>query len=250
MIRVMIVDDEQPARDRLRRLLSGFDDIQIIGMAENGEEAIEFIGELPPDLVLLDIQMPGCSGIEVASSLSSPRPKIIFCTAYDRYALDAFELNAVDYLMKPVSRTRLTSAIERIRELNVAEVDRNIDRAVRSAHVAPMRFLGKRGSRLHVISHKDVVYLGSEDGLTKLHTKDQSYLMEPNLNDFERRLDPARFCRISRTAIVNLDYVSEVHTLMGGYGETLLKTGMRLEISRRKLKVLMKNLEGSSDFQN
>ena len=115
MIRVMIVDDEQPARDRLRRLLSGFDDIHIIGMAESGEEAIEFIDKLRPDLVLLDIQMPGCSGIEVVSSLPSPRPKIVFCTAYDRYALDAFELNAVDYLMKPVSRTRLASAIERIR---------------------------------------------------------------------------------------------------------------------------------------
>ena len=223
MMRVLIVDDEQPARDRLRLLLGAFDDLQIVGEAEDGEQALERIGELRPDLVLLDIQMTGCSGIEVAGSLSSPRPKIIFCTAFDQYAVDAFELCAVDYLLKPVNRIRLARAIERVRILSAAEADANVDRVIQSPRMTPSRFLGKRGSRFLVIPQKDVV------------------------NDFERRLDPAVFCRISRTAIVNLDYMTEVDILVGGYGAALLKTGVRLEVSRRRLKDLMAKLEGISE---
>ena len=105
MIRALVVDDEQTARDRLRRLLSAFDDVEVIGEAEDGEQAIERITEQQPNLVFLDIQMPGCSGMEVAASLRSPQPKIIFCTAYEEYAVDAFELHAVDYLLKPVNRS-------------------------------------------------------------------------------------------------------------------------------------------------
>lgn len=245
-MRVLVVDDEQPARVRMRLLLSAFDDIEIVGEAEDGEQAIERIGELHPDLVLLDIQMPGCSGIEVASSLPSPRPKIIFCTAFDQYAVDAFELCAVDYLLKPVNRTRLTAALERARKLSAAEADANVDRVTRARRMAPLRFLGRRGSRFVVIPQKDVIYWGLDGGLTKLYSTGQSYVMEPALSELERRLDPAVFCRISRTAIVNLDYVSEVSMLVGGYGEALLKTGVRLEVSRRRVKVLMAKLEGIS----
>jgi two-component system LytT family response regulator len=243
-MRVLIVDDEQPARDRLRQLLSGFADLEIVGEAEDGEQAVERIGALRPDLVLLDIQMPGCSGIEVASSLRSPRPKIIFCTAFDQYAVDAFELCAVDYLLKPVNRTRLTHAIERVRAAGAADGDAKVDAAVRRPRLTPARFLGKRGSRFVVIPQKDVVSFGSESGLTTLHTAGQHYLMEPTLNDFERRLDPAVFCRVSRTAIVNLNYVAEVDALAGGYGEVVLATGTRLEVSRRRFKDVIARLEG------
>jgi two-component system LytT family response regulator len=243
-MRVVIVDDEQLARDRLRLLLNAFDDIQVLGEAEDGEQAIERIGELRPDLVLLDIQMAGCSGIEVASSLPSPRPKIIFCTAFDQYAVDAFELCAVDYLLKPVNRTRLANAIERARTLSAAELDANVDRVTQRARMAPARFLGRRGSRFVVIPQKDVLYWGLDGGLTKLYAAGQSYVMEAALNELERRLDPAVFCRISRTAIVNLDYVAEVDLLVGGYGEALLKNGIRLEVSRRRVRILMASLEG------
>ena len=238
-MRVLVVDDEQPARVRMRLLLSAFDDIEVVGEAEDGEQAIEWIGELRPDLVLLDIQMAGCSGIEVASSLSSPRPKIIFCTAFDQYAVDAFELCAVDYLLKPVNRTRLAAALDRARKLSSAEADANVDRITRARRMAPQRFLGRRGSRFVVIPQKDVIYWGLDGGLTKLYSTGQSYVMEPALNELERRLNPTVFCRISRTAIVNLDYVTEVNMLVGGYGEALLKTGVRLEVSRRRVKVLI-----------
>ena len=243
-MRVLIVDDEQLARERLRLLLGAFDDLEVVGEAEDGEQAIERIGECKPDLVLLDIQMPGCSGIEVASSLPSPRPKIIFCTAFEQYAVSAFQLCAVDYLLKPVTHARLDRAIDTARKLTAAEVDTNVDKVIRSPQMAPARFLGRRGSTFRVIRQRDVVYWGSDGGLTKLYTIGESYIMEPTLNEFERRLDPSVFCRISRTVIVNLDYVSEVNMLVGGYGEVLLKSGPRLEVSRRRLRALMAKLEG------
>src|SRR5215471_1966653 len=245
-MRVLIVDDEQPARDRLRRLLGGFEDLKIVGEAEDGERAIEQISTLHPDLVLLDIQMAGCSGIEVASSLPSPRPKIVFCTAFDRYAVEAFELSAVDYLLKPVNRGRLAHALERSRSFSVAEAEANTDQVSQRPRLAPARFLGKRGSRFVVIPQKQVVYFGSEAGLTRLYTLDHNYIMDPTLNDFERRVDCSVFYRISRTAIVNLDYVAEVRMLVGGYGEAILKTGARLEVSRRRVKDLLARLEGNS----
>src|SRR3989475_8839136 len=147
MIRALLVDDEQPARERLRQLLSAFDDIEVIGESEDGEQAIEKILELRPDLLFLDIQMPGCSGMEVAASLPSPRPKIIFCTAYDQYAVDAFELHALDYLLKPVNRARLSEAIERVRALSPAESESAVEKVNQAVRTTPARFLAKRGSK-------------------------------------------------------------------------------------------------------
>jgi two-component system, LytTR family, response regulator len=241
-LRLLIVDDEGPARERLRHLLRSFDAWEVAGEAEDGEQAIAMIGELRPNLVLLDIQMPGCSGIEVAASLPSPRPKIIFCTAFDQYAVDAFELCAVDYLLKPVTRPRLSAALDRVRRLTAEESDAALNSVARTPKLVPRRFLIRRGANYVVIPQKQVVYLGSEGGLTKLHTADQSHVMEPTLNDFDARLDPAVFFRVSRTAIVNLDYVAEVEMLEGGYGEAVLKTGVRLEVSRRRLKALLEKL--------
>jgi len=140
----------------------------------------------------------------------------------------------------------LAAAIERARASSAAEVNANVDRVIQNGRMAPLRFLGRRGSRFVVIPQKDVVYWGLDSGLTRLHTAGQSYVMEPALNELERRLDPAVFCRISRTAIVNLDYVAEVTMLVGGYGEVLLKTGVRLEVSRRRVRILMAKLEGIS----
>ena len=116
MIRTVLVDDEEPARDRLRDMLAGIDDVEVIGEAADGEEAITRIAEARPDLVFLDIQMPGRSGMDVIAALEPPRPRVIFCTAYDQYAIDAFEHHAVDYLLKPLNRERLSKAVDRVRE--------------------------------------------------------------------------------------------------------------------------------------
>lgn len=245
MIRALLIDDEQVARERLRQLLSAYDDVEIVGEADDGESAITRIDETKPDLVFLDIQMPGCTGLEVAASLQAPRPAIIFCTAYDEYAVDAFELHAVDYLLKPVNRARLANSIKRVRAVagDAANADRAIDSAGKSAGAYPSRFLGKRSTRFFVVSADDVLAFESDGGQTKLRTEEHHYWMQPTLSDLEHRLDPNAYLRVSRAAIVRLDRVREVLPLTGGYGEVRLSDGTTVEVSRRRFKELMQRLE-------
>jgi two-component system, LytTR family, response regulator len=241
MIRALLVDDEQPARDRLRRLLAEVGDVEIVGEAEDGERAMEEIARLAPDLIFLDIQMPGCTGMEVAASLPTPRPHIVFCTAFDQYAVDAFELSAVDYLLKPVNRARLAQALARVR--GGLKSEEAIEKAVAAA-APPARFLARRGGGFRVVATRDVLCFVSEDGITKLHAADQHYWMTPTLNDLETRVDARHFFRISRAAIVNLDAVREVVPAAGGHGEVTLKDGSKLEVSRRRFKELTEKLGG------
>ena len=242
MIRALLVDDEQPARDRLRQMLSALEDLEVVGEAGDGEQAIESILHLKPDLVFLDIQMPGCTGMEVAASLPSPRPRIIFCTAFDQYAVDAFELHATDSLLKPISRARLEKAVARVRGLAAAGQEESAGPEGRAADSYPTRFLAKGSARYRVIPGKDVLYFASEGGLTKVQTAEHHYWMQPTLADLEGRLDPARFFRVSRSAIVNLDAVGEVVPLPGGQGEIRLENGARLEVSRRRFPMLVGRL--------
>ena len=243
MIRVLIVDDEMPARARLRQLLASHADLEIAGEAETGVQAMERAAEIKPDVILLDIQMPGCSGIDVAACLPEPRPLVIFCTAYDQHAVDAFELHAVDYLLKPISRARLAEALDRVRSLSAAARESTLDQAVRAHPSGPARFLVKNAAHYLVVDEARVLYFGSEDGLTRLVADGGQYWMDPTLNELEQRLDPARFCRISRAALINLNAVAEVFPLTGGSGEVLLKNGHRLEVSRRRFRELLQALE-------
>ncbi|HSC27313.1 MAG TPA: LytTR family DNA-binding domain-containing protein, partial [Vicinamibacterales bacterium] len=160
--------------------------------------------------------------------------------AYDQYAVDAFELNAVDYLLKPVNRARLGKALERARQ--GVPTDAAIDRSTRAA--PPVRFLARRGNTYRVVHARDVLYFVSEDGLTKLQTLDGHSWVPPTLNELEERLNPRQFFRISRAAIVNLDAVREVAPVPGGHGEVVLKDGARLEVSRRRFKELTEKLGG------
>ncbi len=250
MIRVVLVDDEQLARDRLRQLLRPFGDVEIIGEAEDGEQAMEKILELRPDLVFLDIQMPGCSGIDVAASLPHPRPRIIFCTAFEQYAIDAFELHAVDYLLKPVTRARLAKALDRVRGEPGADADAGLACIAQAAGRTAARFLAKRANKYRVVPQSEVQCFVSEEGLTKLCSGETSYWMQPTLADLERQLDPVVFFRISRAAVVNLDAVDEVVPLVGGYGQVTLKNGTRLEVSRRRMTALLDALQGKHPSQS
>ena len=243
MIRVLLVDDEQPARDRLRQLLTGESDIEIVGEAEDGVQAAERVAELAPDLVLLDIQMPGFTGLEVAASLPRPRPAIIFCTAYEQYAVDAFELNAVDYLLKPVNRARLHAAIERVRSMRSLEHEHQIDRLTRTASVAPTRFLARKGARLRVVPRQEVVAFTFQDGLTRLHTATEQLWMQPTLVALARRLDGESFFQISRTAVVSLDAVREARPFPDGTGEIVLSNGLTMPVTRRRWRALIDRLE-------
>jgi two-component system LytT family response regulator len=245
VIRILIVDDEAPTRVRLRQLLAAHADVEVAGEAENGTEAMRRAAELRPDAILLDIQMPGCSGIDVAACLPRPRPHIVFCTAYDQYAVEAFELHAVDYLLKPVGRARLAQALEHLRGLPPpGEREVSLDRAIRSQRPSPARFLVRSGGHYLVVPESRVLYFGTEGSLTRLVADKGEYWMDPTLNDLERQLDPARFFRISRAALVNLNAVVEVAPLAGGSGEVVLKNGQKLEVARRRFRELLDSLAG------
>ena len=152
MIRVLLVDDEAPARSRLRRLLGDHDDFEVVGEAADGPEALERVASLEPDVVFLDIQMPGATGLEVARTLTPPRPHVVFCTAYDQHAIDAFELHAIDYLMKPASRQRLDKALERLRQ-RVAEERDASDAAATQRRLLPRE--APRLKRLSLAAHSE-----------------------------------------------------------------------------------------------
>jgi two-component system LytT family response regulator len=246
-MRVLIVDDEAPARARLRQMIASQEGIEVAGEAATGVEAMRLVSELKPDLMLLDIQMPGCSGIDVAACLPRPRPQIIFCTAFDQHAVDAFELHAIDYLLKPISRVRLAEALDRVRAL--ADVPRSSGarsgvNALNHAAAGPARFLVKGAANYLVVGESRVLYFCSEDGLTKLITESGQYWMDPTLNELELRLDRSRFFRISRAALINLNAVEQVFPLPGGGGEVLLKNRSRLEVSRRRFRSLLESLGG------
>lgn len=252
----LLVDDEAPARARLRQLLSERADLTIVGEAEDGVQAVERIQALAPDVVFLDIQMPGCSGLEVAASLGQPRPAIIFCTAFDQHAVDAFELQAVDYLLKPVTRARLDAAIARVTRpvvaapapapaAGAADDSPDDDSATEAALPGgpPTRFLARRGARYLVVPVADVIAFSFDDGQTRLHTATEQLLMQPTLAQLLRRLDGARFFQISRSVVVHLDAVREAKPHTDGTGQLVLANGTVVEVSRRRWRPLLDQLE-------
>src|SRR5262245_43680978 len=245
MIRTLVIDDEQPARERLKQLLSAHPDVEVIGEADDGVEAAERIAELSPDLVLLDIQMPGASGLDVAASLGKPRPAVIFCTAFDQYAVDAFELSALDYLLKPVNRARLAAALERVRSASVKSAgrDRALEQLTQASGMAPTRFLAKRGNRFRVVPASDVVAFTFVAGITHLLTAAGQLTMQPTLASLSRRLDAESFFQVSRNAIIRLDAVKEARPFTDGTGEIFLANGQTMTVARRRWRALLDRLE-------
>lgn len=239
-MRILIVDDEAPTRGRLRQMLAAHADVEVAGEADSGSQAMEMAERLHPDVILLDIQMPGSSGLDVAACLPKPRPHVVFCTAFDQYAVEAFELHVVDYLLKPVGRARLAQTLDRIRSLPPGGArEEALDRALQRHPGTPARFLVRSGGHYLVVGEARVLYFGTEGSLTRLVADNGQYWMDPSLNELEQRLDPARFFRISRAAIINLNAVTEVLPVTGGSGEVLLKNGHRLEVSRRRFRDLL-----------
>jgi two-component system, LytTR family, response regulator len=251
-MRILIVDDEAPTRVRLRQTLAAHRDVTVAGEGGTGVEAIEMIAQLRPDVILLDIRMPGSSGLDVAACLPKPRPHVVFCTAFDQHAVEAFDLHAVDYLLKPVARARLAQTLDRIRSLPAAgAVEEAVDRAIRGQQPTPSRFLVRSGAQYLVVPEAHILYFGTEGSLTRLVTATAQHWMDPSLNELEDRLTagmdaPARFFRISRAALINLNAVAEVVLVTGGSGEVVLKNGHRLDVSRRRFRDLLEALAGIS----
>lgn len=247
-IRTLIVDDESLARDRLRQLLQNEPEVELIGECSDGHTAVATIQQQAPDLIFLDVQMPELDGFGVAEAVGAGGgPVIVFVTAHDQFALRAFEVHAVDYLLKPFDRDRFQKALRRA----IEQVKQSAGRALaerQAAIIAELKAL-KTTDRLAVKSGGNVVWvrmdeidwIGSADNYAELHVGAKLHLLRETLGGLESRLDPKAFVRISRSAIVNAQRIKELHRLFYGGYELLLQDGTKLTASRRyrdKLKQL------------
>jgi two-component system LytT family response regulator len=238
-MRALIVDDEPLARKRLRELLAHVDNVECIGEAVDGASAITAIDTLKPDLVFLDVEMPAGTGLDVLDRITH-EPAIIFTTAYDKYAVAAFELQAVDYLLKPFGRERLSRALERIVPPSDGEGTATRARAALSVKSdAPIdRILVRDRGRLVPVAVRDIIRLEANDDYTSVHTKGRTYLVYLALQDFERMLDGAKYVRIHRSHVVNLDHVAQFTPADGGRFQLEMTDGTKLPVSRAYAKVL------------
>jgi two-component system LytT family response regulator len=239
-IQTLIVDDEPLARERLRDLLQTHPEIEIIGECANGNDAVRVIKEQAPDLVFLDVEMPGMDGFGVIDSLEpSAIPAIIFVTAYDQYAVRAFEVYAVDYLLKPFDQERFEKALERAKkELTGSEsasISRRILDALEEIKNRPHhleRLVIKMNGHVFFIKVEEIDWLEAEGNYVRLHAGKESYLLRDTITSLEKQLDPKVFVRVHRSAIVNIDRIKELQPWFHGEYRIVLREGVELTLSR------------------
>lgn len=233
-MRTLIVDDEHLARALLREYLAAHPDVEIVGECANGFEAVKAIAEHDPDLVFLDIQMPRLDGFEVVE-LAGARPHYIFATAYDQFALRAFEVHALDYLLKPFSRERLAEALAQARLRAPQPARTGIAAAVKDAQARQQpleRILIRDGARVHVVAAGNVDYIEAQDDYVRIMAGGKGYLKHQRLSELEAQLDGALFVRIHRSFIVNVCAVEGIEPVSKDNHCAVLKGGVRLPISR------------------
>ncbi len=219
-VRALIVDDEPLARTRLERLLQARKEIEVVGTATNGDDALAKITALMPDVIFLDIQMPGLGGFDVLREIGGGgRPHVIFTTAHAQYALRAFEVQALDYLLKPFDEERLAAALDRALPL------------IRGSEWTE-RFIVKSAGRIMFLGAHEISWIEAADNYVHLHTNQDSHLVRTSLKTLEQKLDPARFMRVHRSAMVNLTSVRELVPLAHGDYEIVLRDGTRVTASR------------------
>jgi two-component system LytT family response regulator len=260
-LRVLVVDDERLPRQRLMRLLEEVPNTECVGECANGRSAVDAIESLAPDLVLLDVRMPGMGGLDVARSLTGHVPFVIFVTAFDEYALSAFEVHAIDYLLKPVERERFVAAIERARTLVLSttaaqrherllallqgESRQAADTEPRDPLAEPpppvpagdqatfpRRFLVKGDGQMYFVAVDDIDWIEAYGNYVRLHVGKGVHLIRETLGNIERKLDATRFARVHRSSIVNLDRVARMDLWGAGDYVVLLKDGTKLKLSR------------------
>jgi two-component system LytT family response regulator len=243
MIRTVIVDDEPLARDGLRLRLGREPDVELVAEAAGGDEAVEAIRRLEPDLVFLDVQMPGCDGFQVIERIADAHlPVIVFVSAFDRHAVRAFDVHALDYLLKPVEDDRFAEAMRRARRELELGTERGSPARLSSLldQIAPApgaggpltRFVVRRGQRFVLVNAAEVRWIRSAGNYAELHTAQATHLVRTTLSELERRLDPRQFARVHRTVIVRIDEVAEIEPTPAGDFELVLREGTRLPMSR------------------
>jgi two-component system LytT family response regulator len=260
-IKTLIVDDEYQARKGLRALLASEPDIEVVGECGDGQQAIDEISRFAPDLVFLDVQMPDKNGFDVLAAIDPERaPALVFITAYDHYALKAFEFNALDYLLKPFTDERFRQAVSRARLqcrqrqtrhlsrqlLQLLEHHRSAAKHNEATPTEPLRrFFIKTGGEVHFAPVDEVDWLEADGYCTRIHTGKKAHLLRGNLGGFEARLDPKKFTRINRSAIINLNRVRSLKNWFHGECLVVLPNGVELKVSashRRRLEHLLERL--------
>jgi two-component system, LytTR family, response regulator len=248
-LKTVIADDEPLARERLKHLLESDPEVEIIAECRNGNEVVSTLKTARADLLLLDIQMPAKDGFGVIEEIGLPNmPRTVFVTAHNEYAVGAFDVHAIDYLVKPIQRKRLDAAVARVKEriqrdeafaareelslvLQALRADSDKDRY-------PKRFLTKSGNANSVVSASDIEWIEAADYYVCLHAKGKNHLMRESIAAMESQLDPRKFVRVHRSAIVNMDHVREIHRDGRSEGWVLLSTGERVRLNRTGWKKL------------
>lgn len=250
-IRALIVDDEPLARRRIRSLLSNDSSVDVIGECSDGHKAVSAINELAPDLVFLDIQMPAMDGFEVIKTIAVERmPTVVFVTAYDQYALKAFEVNALDYLLKPFDRNRFQKTLERAKVMITRRQNGDLNDQLlsllgelRREQEIRDRFIIKSGGRVVFLRVEEVDWMTTVGNYVRLHVGRDSHLMRETMTGMEAKLNPDMFMRIHRSTIVNLDRVKEVQPWRKGEYVVIMRDGTQLIMSRRYRERLNERLD-------
>ncbi|MFN0105906.1 MAG: LytR/AlgR family response regulator transcription factor [Bryobacteraceae bacterium] len=237
-IRTVIIDDERLARQRIRRMLSDVPDFEVAAEFENSEHGLAYLESNPAELLFLDVQMPGLDGFALLEALSPERtPMVIFVTAYDEYALRAFDVHAFDYLLKPFDQARFEKTIDRARK-QLASEERNSEKLIhllnefRQRNQEPARFAIKTPGRLYFVRQEDIDWMEAADNYVNLHVGAETHLIRETMNALEQRMDSHRFLRIHRSTIVNADRIKELRPWFHGEYVVLLKDGTELTLSR------------------
>lgn len=252
-IKVLVIDDERLAREELKRHLQQHAEFQLVGEAADADEAVQCITQLQPDLLLLDIQMPGRSGFELLESLDTI-PAVIFTTAFDAYAVKAFEINALDYLVKPIRDERFAMAVNRVKEQVARKHEEQEEQDTRGqgtreqegqdTRVGMQHLFVKEGDRYYMIKTEEISLIESAGNYAKIYFNQQKVLIKKSLNQLEQTLDATFFFRISRQEIINTGFISQMQALPNGQLTVLLKNGKRLTVSNRQ-SARLKNKYGS-----
>jgi two-component system LytT family response regulator len=239
--RVLIVDDEPLARKAMSLALAEFPQIEVIGECADGFEAVKMINQEKPEVVFLDIQMPKLDGFDVLELLDDP-PFIVFVTAYNEYALKAFESHALDYILKPVKRERLANTLERVEKRLREDKGQPVTQLLEQyqQHNTPLeRILVRDRNRIHILPVVDISFIEAQDDYVALNTKERSYLKKETLSGLEKRLDSRQFVRIHRSYLINIDYLSKIEPYAKDSKIAVLKDGKTLPVSRSGYQRLM-----------
>jgi two-component system LytT family response regulator len=236
-IRTLIVDDERHARQKVRALLASAHDVEVIGECDDGDDAVASILELTPDLVFLDVQMPGRDGFDVLRAIGDAARNVIFVTAHDQYAVRAFEVQALDYLLKPFDRARMELALERVRARMRDGDDlqarlRALVEQVRPGGETLDRIMVKSAGRITFLRVEEIDWIEAADNYVRLHAGRETHLIRETMNHLETKLDRKRFVRVHRCAIVNIDSIREIRSLFHGDHNILLRTGADIPLGR------------------